>query len=240
MTSDSNSNKNDHPLVSLLINILIPVVILNKGANLLGGHGHLYALLLALSFPFIYGLREYVLFHSKNYVSILGVVNAILTGGLALGRLDGLWFAFKDASLPICLGGYVLISSYTENPFTRSIFLNPKVIKVDVLQSALKEKGKTPDFDELLRKGTRLFSISFFLSGIMNFALALRVFTHIDPHLSDAEHGQVLNQQIAHMTWLSLAIVALPLLCFTGLFLFWFFRRLHGLTGLTMEQLTVD
>jgi hypothetical protein len=96
------------------------------------------------------------------------------------------------------------------------------------------------DFNILLQRGSRFFSLSFFLSGTINFFLALRVFTHIDSSLSDAQRSQILNEQIAHMTWLSLGMIAIPLLCFTGLFLYWFFKQLSGLTGLKIDELTVD
>jgi hypothetical protein len=232
--------RTENPLISLVVNIMIPVLVLNKASSHLGPNGALWALLLALSFPLVYGLRDYFIFKNKNYVSILGVVNACLTGGIALHQLDGSWFALKDATLPICLGVYVLVSSFTKKPFAKIFFMNPQIMKVDVLQNALAEKGTETQFDSLLRKGTRLFAISFFLSGVLNFFLALRVFTPIDPALAAPARSQVLNEQIAHMTWLSMAVIALPLFCFTGAFLFWFFRRLSALTGLKVDQLTVD
>lgn len=232
--------KSENPLVSLIVNIALPVLILNKAAKFLGPHGTLWALLLALGFPLVYGIRDYWINHNKNYVSLLGVVNACLTGSLALFELEGSWFALKDATLPYCLGAYVLISSYTERPFARTFFLNPQIFKVEVLQKALEQRGTVPDFDHLLRRGSRFFSISFFISGTVNFFLALRIFTHIDGTLPPSERSQILNEQIAHMTWLSLGMIAGPLLCFTAGFLFWFFRRLSGLTGMKIDELTVD
>ena len=232
--------KNENPLVSLIVNIMIPVLILNKGSAHLGENGAFWALLLALAFPLVYGLRDYFLFKNKNYVSILGVVNACMTGGIALRELDGSWFALKDASLPICLGTYVLVSSFTKKPFAKVFFMNPQIMNTELLQKSLDEKGTNKEFDALLRKGTRLFAISFFISGVLNFFLALRVFVPIDPALAGAARTQVLNEQIAHMTWLSMAVIALPLFCFTGAFLFWFFKRLTQLTGLKVDELTVN
>jgi hypothetical protein len=230
--------KNENPILSLVINIVIPVVILHKGAHYLGPHGALWSLLIALSFPLVYGIRDYVRTKNKNYVSIIGVVNACLTGGLALYQFEGSWFAFKDASLPYCLGLYVLISSYTEKPFAKAFFMNPQILKLDLLQKSLDEKGKNEEFERLLRHGTRFFSLSFFISGTLNFFLALRIFEKIDPGLSAEQRGQVLNDQIAHMTAMSMAIITVPLIAFTTLFLFWFFRRLTALTGLKVDDLT--
>src|ERR1700733_8259580 len=106
-------SKNENPLLSLIVNIALPVLILNKAAKYMGTHGALWALLLALSFPLVYGIHDYFTNHNKNYVSLLGVLDACLTGSLALFQLEGSWFALKDATLPYCLGAYVLISSYT-------------------------------------------------------------------------------------------------------------------------------
>lgn len=232
--------KTENPLLSLIVNIMIPVLVLNKGAPYLGENGALWALLLSLAFPVGYGLRDYILFRNKNYVSILGVVNAALTGGLALLQLEGSWFAIKDASLPLCLGVYVLASSYTEKPFAKIFFLNPQILKVDVLLKALAERSTEKQFNDLLRTGTRLFSMSFFLSAFLNLVLALRIFTPIDPTVTGDQRAQVLNEQIAHMTWLSMVVIAVPLFVFTGVFLYWFFRKLSTLSGLTLDQLTVD
>jgi hypothetical protein len=230
--------KNENPLVSLIVNILLPVLILHKGAHYLGTNGPLWALLLALSFPLGYGIRDYLRTQTKNYVSMIGVLNACLTGGLALYQFEGSWFAFKDASLPYCLGLYVLISSYTDKPFAKMFFMNPQILKIDALQRALDEKNKNAEFDRLLRNGTRFFSFSFFISGTVNFFLALRIFEKIDPALPADQRAQLLNQQIAHMTWMSLTVITVPLIAFTTLFLFWFFRRLGDLTGLSMDDLT--
>jgi hypothetical protein len=232
-------SKNENPIVSLVVNILIPVMVLHKAGPFLGEHGALWALLLALSFPITYGLRDWILFGNKNYVSILGAFNASLTGGLAIFQLEGSWFALKDATLPFCLGFYVLISSFTERPFAKSFFLNPQILKVDLVQAALEKNGTTAAFDELLRKGTRFFSLSFFVSGTLNFFLALRVFTQIDQSLPSAQRSQILNEQIAHMTWLSMAMIALPLIAFSAAFLFWFFKQMSRLTGMTVDELTV-
>ena len=121
-----------------------------------------------------------------------------------------------------------------------TIFWTPYIVREHFPAFTLSERGTLEKFDQLLKKGTRLFSISFFISAILNFLLALQVFTHIDPALPDAERTQRLNEQIAHMSLMSLAMIALPLLCFTALFLFWFFRQLKELSGLKLDQLTVD
>lgn len=232
--------KNDNPFLSLIINILIPVLILHKGAQYLGSNGPLWSLLLALSFPLAYGIHDYWRSRNKNYVSIIGVLNACLTGGLALFQLEGSWFALKDASLPYCLGLYVLLSSFTDKPFAKAFFMNPQILKVDTLEKALSDNGKNAEFAQLLRNGTRFFSLSFFISGTVNFFLALRIFEKIDPNLPSDQRAQVLNQQIAHMTWMSMTIITVPLIAFTALFLFWFFRRLTALTGLKIDDLTAN
>lgn len=232
--------RKEHPLLSLVFNILIPVFILHRSGHWFGPKGALWGLALALSFPVVYGTRDFILYRQTNFVSILGAINATLTGSLAVLHLTGGWFAIKEAALPFCLASYVLISSFTDKPFAKSFFINPQILKVDVLERALLEKGRVRDFENLLRRGTRYFSMSFLVSGTLNSILALQVFTTIDPLLAEDQQSQILNEQIAHMTWLSMAVIAAPLVLFTSLFLFWFFRQIRNLTGLTMDELTAD
>jgi hypothetical protein len=118
--------------------------------------------------------------------------------------------------------------------------MNPQILKVDTLEKALVERNAQAEYQRLLVLGTRWFSASFFISGTINFFLALRIFEKIDPTLPSDQRSQILNEQIAHMTWMSLTIIAVPLVVFTSLFLLWFFRRLSALTGLTVDELTAN
>ena len=71
----------DNPFLSLIVNILIPVMILNKGGHYISAQ---YTLLIALCFPLVYGIQDYLRRKHKNYVSLIGLVNIMLTGFLPI------------------------------------------------------------------------------------------------------------------------------------------------------------
>ena len=109
----------DHPFVSLAFNIVIPVLVLQKLTSKLGPT---YTLLLALLFPLAYGAYDYLKNHNKNWISVLGVVNTLFTGGFALLKLGGLWFAVKEAAFPLIIGVAVLVSNYLKTPAMEKLF----------------------------------------------------------------------------------------------------------------------
>src|SRR6266404_2618670 len=124
----------ENPLLSLVVNILIPVMILNKGSHFISSQ---LTLLVALCFPLAYGIQDYVRRKHKNYVSLVGLVNILLTGSLALMSLNGIWFAFKEATLPSILGCLVFFSAFTRNPAARILFCNPSVLNMELIEQKL-------------------------------------------------------------------------------------------------------
>ena len=79
MTERAKAN----PLIELLITLIVPSLILMKLSapeNL----GSAAALVLALSFPLSWGLFEFWTRRKLNVFAALGVVSALLTGGIGL------------------------------------------------------------------------------------------------------------------------------------------------------------
>ena len=99
----------ENPWISLLINIAIPAVILMKasGEDRLGP---VYGLLVALAFPLAYGLTDLYRRRKVNFISALGVVSILLTGGIGLLQLDPRWIAVKEAAVPLVIGLAVVLS----------------------------------------------------------------------------------------------------------------------------------
>lgn len=229
---DGESKEN--PLLNLVINILLPVMILNKGAKYMDAH---WTLLIALCLPLGYGLHDYIRRKHKNYVSLLGIVNILLTGSLALMSLTGIWFAFKEASLPLFLGILVVFSAWTKNPAARMMFCNPQVMNMALIEERLATLLKQADFHALLKRTTLWLSISFFISSILNFVLAYNIFIDIDPTLATGARDQVLNEQIARMTWMGFAVIALPLMVFSAALIYMFLKRVSQMTELPINAL---
>lgn len=224
----------ENPLLNILINIILPVFVLNK----LGKHlDPKLTLIVALAFPLVYGVQDYIRRHHKNYVSLLGVINILMTGGLALMALEGHWFAVKEAALPFVLGLFVLGSRWSKNPAARLIFCNPQVLNMELIGQKLDEHRRAEDFQSLLERTTLWLSLSFFVSAALNFFIALRVFVAIDPALDMAVREQVLNEQIARMTWMGFAVIALPLMFFSAALVFLFLKRLSVMTEMPVNSL---
>ncbi len=228
------TNQPENPFLNLFINVLLPVLILNKGADYFGTNG---SLALALVFPLAHGLYDYIRKGHKNYVSLLGVINTLLTGSLAWMKLEGIWFAVKEASLPFVLGIFVLASRWGANPAAKMMFCNPQVLNMELIEAELQRNGRSDQFEMLLKQTTVWLSISFFISALLNFVLAAQVFLPIDPGLASEVQEQILNEQIARMTWMGYVVIAVPLMVFSGVIVTLFLRKLSALSQLALQQL---
>lgn len=224
----------DNPLLSLVVNILLPVMILNKGSHFMNSR---LTLFVALCFPLVYGIQDYIRRRHKNYVSLVGIVNILLTGSLAIMSLNGIWFAFKDASLPLVLGILVFGSAFTQNPAAKMMFCNPHVLNMTLIEERLGLLNKESIFAASLRRTTLWLSLSFFFSSVANFVLAYHVFEDIDATLATEDQMKILNAQIAHMTWLGFGMIALPLMVFSGILIYVFLNRLSRLIDVPVDSL---
>ncbi|MEZ5480117.1 MAG: hypothetical protein R3E95_22340 [Thiolinea sp.] len=79
-------NRKENPLLSILINILIPAFILFYLSNeeYLGSK---VGFVVALAFPFAYGVYDFIQRRKLNLIAALGLLNVLLTGGLVCWRL---------------------------------------------------------------------------------------------------------------------------------------------------------
>jgi hypothetical protein len=229
--------KAENSWLNLLFNIVFPVLVLNKLTRFIGP---LYALLLALSFPLFYGAYDLKKRKKVNAFSALGLLNVLLTGGLALAGLHGFWFSIKEAAFPTLVGCFVFGSAFTKKPFIETIFLNPNAIKVDLLEEKLKQNNKQNEFHQHLRKATMWLSLSFAFSAICNFILGQKIFTNIDPSLPSETQSIILNEQIAKMTTWSLGIVMVPSILFL-LGIFWYIMRgIKQHSGLSADDIMIS
>jgi hypothetical protein len=62
------------------------------------------ALLLALAFPVVWGVREGLQRRKVSAMAVLGVVSTLLTGGIGLLKVDPFWLAVKEAAVPGLIG----------------------------------------------------------------------------------------------------------------------------------------
>lgn len=225
---------NDNPLYNILFNILLPVIVLNKATAYIGAP---QALVLALAIPVAYGLWDLVQKKKTNWMSVLGILNVLLTGGLALLQLEGIWFAVKEAAFPLLLGIAVCASAFSKKPFLKTIVFQPQALNVDNILNALPADQGAHKLEAHFRTSTLLFSGSFVISSILNFFLAYYIFSEIPVEILEPQRSVILNDQIAKMTSLSFVVIVLPLMLVSALVMWYLLSGIKKLTALDWPQI---
>lgn len=227
---DTTEKPKKHSLLANLgFNILIPTLILSKlsGDNYLGP---VYSVIVALAFPIVYGVRDYLNAHKPNFFSILGVVNVILTGGMSLLKFPPEYIAIKEAAIPSLLGFATLISIYTNHPLVRIFLYNDQILRVDKVSAALHAHNTTDEFERHLKIASYLVAGSFFLSAILNYGLAKII-------LVSAPGSTEFAQELGKMTALSFPVIALPCTIVMAGTLYYLLSNIQKLTRLTLEEI---
>lgn len=114
-----------------------------------------------MSFPLGYGAWDLVTRRKWNFFSIVGLASVGLTGTFALLKVDGFWFAVKEASVPALFGIAVLSTLKTGSPLLRTLILNESVVDVARIDAVLARlllvsPGGTPEFTAELGRMTWL------------------------------------------------------------------------------------
>ncbi len=231
MTQAKPAKKGESLLANLLLNIIIPTLILTKLSDdkYLGTE---LAIVIALAFPLGYGLREFVLSRKINLFSTLGIINILLTGGISLLKLDPKYIAIKEATIPAIFGLVTIISLKTPYPLVKTFLYNDKVLQVEKVADALKNYGTEAAFEKALVKASMLLALSFFLSSVLNYALAK--FLLVSPPGTVA-----FNEELGKMTALSFPVIAVPAMLIMMAALFYLFRSINKLTHLKLEDIIV-
>lgn len=229
----SKKIQQENPLINLLANVVLPVFILNKFSS----KAPVIALIVALLLPLSYGFWSFFQTKKVNFISLLGLLNTLFTGGFALLQLEGIWFAFKEAGFPFLIGCFVLASSFREQPFLKMMLFDTGALNTEDIAAATQKHQTESAFLDLLKRATLFFSFTFFFSALLNFVLAYRIFVQIPTDLPEIQRSEILNQQIATMTWQGYVVIFVPSIVLFFVILFFFFRKLSQLTGLKFDQL---
>lgn len=220
--------KQENALLNMLLNIVIPAIMMMKGKQWFGLSPEI-SLSIALAFPVLYGIYDFVVRRKFNFLSILGFVSILLTGGIGLLKLSKEWIAIKEAAVPLIIGLAVLISLKTPWPLIRTFLYNEAILNTNKIDSILVEKGKMSIFEKLLVRCTWLVAFSFLLSAALNFGLA-KIIVH-------SETGtQAFTEELGRMTALSYPVIALPCTIVMVLALWRLFSGIRHLTGLELEE----
>ncbi len=211
---------------SLLTSIIIPTLILMYGRDYFP-LSPIQLLLFALTFPASFSVFE--LYKTKNisFISILGILNVLLTGGIACLSLSQKWIAVKESAIPFCIGLVVIFSTFRKKPMIHillSSFLN-----MDLITQKLNDTNKHKEWLNLCVKSTYLFSASFFISAILNFCLAKYIV--VSPTGTDA-----FNHELGVLTALSYPVIVVPSMVILMGALWYFYRSASSLFSAPLTE----
>lgn len=214
--------KRENIFINLICNIVVPTVVLTKlsGPERLGPQMGMFV---ALAFPLGYGIYDLIQRKKFNFLSIIGIVNVIMTGVLNELKVELFWFAVKEAAMPSLLGIAVLASMSTKRPIVRELIWNDQAIDTEKVERVLDERGQRSDFDRLLRNASFGVAFSFLLSAILNYGLAR--------YLLKSPPGTVeFNAELGKMNFWTWFVITAPTMV---VFLIVFWRLISGITRLT-------
>jgi hypothetical protein len=221
--------KSENPLVSLAFNIVLPALILSKLSEE-DRLGPQVSLIFALSLPLAYGFWDFMKTRKTNFISILGFVSILLTGGLGLMQLDGIWFAVKEAAVPGIISVVIVGSLWTKYPLVRTILYNDKIINVAAVDAELARTDNGEAFNKLLVITTWWLAFSFVLSAVLNFALAVAL-------LKSPTGSAEFNKELGVMTAWSYPVIVVPCMIVTMFALWKLLSGIKKLTGLELEAI---
>lgn len=220
--------KKENLLVNLICNVALPALLmaqLSKETRL----GPVWGLIVALAFPVSYGIYDFIARKKTNLFSVLGFVGILLSGVLGLLKLDGHWFAVKDAAIPTLIGVALLVSMRSREPLVKTLFFNDAVIDVARVETALKEHNGEAALASLLRECTVLVALAFFASAVLAYLLARWLL--ISPG-GTAEF----NNELAKMHWLSWPVIVIPSMAMMMVAMWRLMKGITQLTGLTFDE----
>jgi hypothetical protein len=224
--------KRENLLINLVCNVGLPTLILTKfsGAQWLGPT---WGLIIALSFPVAYGVQDFIRRRRVNFISAIGFASVLISGGFGLMKLDGFWFAVKEAAIPTIIGCAVLFSTRTKLPLVQEILYNPQLMNIDRIEAALDERGTKADFPRLMLAASRLLALSFFVSAVLNYVLARYLL--VSPSGTEA-----FNNELGKMHLWSWPVIVVPSMAMMMLALWRFIKGLQISTGLKLDDLMHD
>lgn len=229
--SDHKPEKKEHKeslLLNLVLNIILPTLILTK----FSGDAHFgpkWGVVVALMFPLGYGLYDFTKQGKVNFFSALGVVSVFLTGGISLLELDPKYIAIKEAAIPGLLGLATLVSTYTKYPLVRIFLYNEAILATEKISSHLKHRGNEQAFESALVNSSYIVAASFFLSSVLNYFLA--------KFLVVSQPGTVeYAAELGKMTAYSYVVIVIPSIAMMMAAMFYLFRRITHLTGLSLDD----
>ncbi|GHB95207.1 VC0807 family protein [Cerasicoccus arenae] len=217
--------------LNLGFNLLLPVMILNKGAKWLPFLSPTSVLLVALAFPVGYFLYDLKKRKKRNLISILGIVGVLLTGSIGLFKLPPIYFAIKETLMPLLIGIAVVVSLKTKNPLIHALLYNPDIFDAEKIDARIDTPAKKASFNDLMKLCTWIIALSFLVSAFLNFFIT-KMIVVTDPRVDQAAY----NSEIGTQHWVGLIVISICTLPISFYAMWRLFKGIEQLTGLTMEE----
>ncbi len=189
-------------------------------------------LVIALFFPISYGIYDFFRRKKWNFLSILGTVSALMTGGIGLipgGSVK--MFAVKEAALPGLLSALTLATLRTNRPLVKLFLYNPDIFQIEKIEHLLLVNGTQNEFQRLLVKCTWLLAGTFFFSAVLNYFLS-RMVVVTEPFVDK----NAFNDEIGEMMAWSLPVISLPCMLASFYAIWIMVRGIKTFTGLEFED----
>ena len=225
----SQKPQTSHLLLELAICVILPTLVLKylSGDDRLGP---VYALIIGLSFPLLFGIYQFIKERKFGFIPSLGFISILLTSGIGLLELDAKYIAIKEASIPLIIALGTIISLKTPYPLVKTFIYNDKILQIDKVDDALEKSGNQAAFEKTLTTATYILSSSFFLSAFLNYVLAKYIV--VSPTGTAA-----FNDELGTMNLLSYPVITIPCVIVMMYAMFYLFRHIKRLTGLDFEEL---
>ena len=232
-------NIKENPLLSLIANIFFPVMILKNGESWLQNYNQYFHLeiqaftfLIALLFPFTYFFFDLYNRKNINFISILGFVNVLLTGGIGIfGEKYGLTrtsFILKEGLMPLIIGSFLIVLSKFKKQTFDKMILNKALFDVEKIKEDQNSENLNK-IDTFTTEAGYYFIAGFFISSIIQFILAYLIVT-------DNPGDPGFNEQVSTMTWVSYIAVLGPTIIIVGKGYLNLINGIERLTGLKKED----
>ncbi|MBN2161642.1 MAG: hypothetical protein JXR25_17395 [Pontiellaceae bacterium] len=224
-------SKPESPVISLLVNIVIPVCILtfmSKPDGMLG-LGPVWALIIAVAFPVTHGIKTVITKKKADVLAIIGLVSVLLTGVFGLKQLPKEWMIVKEAAIPLVIGLVIVISLKTPFPLIKKLMLTDAIFDLERLHQGLKDQNNEERFEKRLVGLSWGFAGVMLLSSVLSGTLAALV-------LKSPPGSPEYAAELGKMTGLSNTVVLIPVMI-AMLFVFnALFNTLTKLTGLELDD----